>query len=258
RLARRGPRCRAVQLGHKLAQLALREHPLLPRRQLLQAGDGKQPPRPDRPRRAPASRSSAASPRSVPPCRRPARDRGRPRRPTSPAATSGARSDTARCSSTSGRQSSIGPVAARVRGGPRRPRRPFLKGLLIALPPEGRAGGRVNRGAVGRLVWRTPRDRLRPGKARGTPAPPACRRDCTMRAPNRTRWQAALAAALLTGPLLSTPAPVAAQAGPRPAVDRYGDPLPTGAIARFGTLRFRQGSMVGAVTVSPDGNLVVS
>jgi WD40 repeat protein len=79
-----------------------------------------------------------------------------------------------------------------------------------------------------------------------------------MRAPIRTRSQAALAAALLTSSLLLTPTPLTAQGVPQPAVDRHGDPLPAGAVARFGTLRFRQGGQVSPLTVSPDGKLVVS
>ncbi len=40
------------------------------------------------------------------------------------------------------------------------------------------------------------------------------------------------------------------------ALDRHGDPLPSGAIARFGTARFACGWGIYALAYSPDGDVI--
>jgi RNA polymerase sigma factor (sigma-70 family) len=46
---------------------------------------------------------------------------------------------------------------------------------------------------------------------------------------------------------------------PKAPADRYGDPLPEGAFARLGTLRFRQGGgQINRLLLSPDGKIAVS
>jgi RNA polymerase sigma factor (sigma-70 family) len=55
------------------------------------------------------------------------------------------------------------------------------------------------------------------------------------------------------------PIPAAPVGPPKPRVDRFGDPLPDGALARLGTVRFRQGGgYVNALLLTPDGKTLIS
>src|SRR5205823_8353701 len=58
--------------------------------------------------------------------------------------------------------------------------------------------------------------------------------------------------------LALSPPVAAAQSGPGPRLDVYGDPLPPGAIARLGTTRLHHSGQILALAFSPDESKLFS
>jgi WD40 repeat protein len=76
---------------------------------------------------------------------------------------------------------------------------------------------------------------------------------------NLLRLVGTLAALALTAVSLSVPLAGRSPGGAgKPRLDAYGDPLPPGATARFGSLRWRMPGSIGAVAVSPNGERVAA
>ncbi len=73
----------------------------------------------------------------------------------------------------------------------------------------------------------------------------------------RRRWLVA-ACLLVASPSLAIPAEPPTGPAKAPRTDRFGDALPDGAVARMGTVRFRQGSGVEFVGFLPDGKTILS
>jgi RNA polymerase sigma factor (sigma-70 family) len=138
-----------------------------------------------------------------------------------------------------------------------------------------RRGLAVSVGALALLAPAAVPERLRAGTFRNLAAPAAPEVSALAAAP---AWKlkavgVALFVLIATGlgaglPLLRAPGPetpAAALAPPPPAQakdeprrDRYGDPLPPGARARIGTVRFRDGGVIFALAYSPDGKTLAS
>jgi WD40 repeat protein len=69
---------------------------------------------------------------------------------------------------------------------------------------------------------------------------------------------AACLLALLVTPGWGEAPPAERENNPPLRVDRYGDPLPEGAVARLGTVRFRHHDVIVCLALSPDGRTVAS
>jgi RNA polymerase sigma factor (sigma-70 family) len=59
-------------------------------------------------------------------------------------------------------------------------------------------------------------------------------------------------------PAASAPQQPKTEEQARAAADRFGDPLPRGAVARLGTVRFRPGTSISCVAFAPDGKVLAS
>jgi len=63
---------------------------------------------------------------------------------------------------------------------------------------------------------------------------------------------------LLAARASASPPPQAGEKRSSPRTDRYGDPLPEGAIARIGTIRFRDNNAIHSICYCPDGKILAA
>ncbi len=113
------------------------------------------------------------------------------------------------------------------------------------------------------------------GSPAALPAPVAALlAEVSLSAKTKALWALALMLAALAGagawvafgppgqpespPSKSLPAVDRGAKPPLPARDRFGDPLPPGALARMGTVRFRHGSMIEQISLAPDGRTLAT
>ncbi len=149
----------------------------------------------------------------------------------------------------------------------------------LALPAALLVAGLSQQGASAGVPTRLVAATAKVGLTAAAPPGPAALAEGALRAMScaRRKGTAAVLAALLlagagAGALVYRPAPAGPrpEQGPRPAAagpraegrpaatDRYGDPLPAGALTRLGTTRFRHQHTVRGVAYSRDGTLLAT
>src|SRR5271157_2308392 len=71
-------------------------------------------------------------------------------------------------------------------------------------------------------------------------------------------WTLAAATILAQADESQRSAPAGASAVEAGRTDLYGDPLPRGAVARMGTMRFYMGTEIGSISFAPDGKTLAT